>query len=255
MTPAQANCALVSQHQRGIKIPDHTTPPGAPPARRRPKQARSTFARDAILEAVARTLEASGKSGLTTQRVADVAGFSIGAVYQYFPNKEGLVEALAQRELKRLMSMMTKVLDKPAHFGTGVNARRMIRVMADFIGERPRLYGILRAEWTDAAPGSELALGMRQYFALISKALKSENPALGLRIASDEARFVLFRAISGVVLATSLERPDLLRTLAFEDQMVRLILGFIAFDVPPYDPARDPAAPDEPPSSTTGGKA
>ena len=35
---------------------------------------------------------------MTTQRVADIAGFSIGAVYQYFPNKEGLVEALALRE-------------------------------------------------------------------------------------------------------------------------------------------------------------
>jgi AcrR family transcriptional regulator len=184
--------------------------------------------------------------------VADVAGFSIGAVYQYFPNKEGLVEALAQRELKRLTAMMTKVLEKPAHFGTGVNARRMIRVMAEFIGERPRLYGILRAEWADAPAGSELAVGMRQYFALISNALKNENPTLGQRIATDEARFVLFRAISGVVLATSLERPELLRTPAFEDQMVRLILGFIAFNVTPYDPAEDAAAPDEPASSGTG---
>jgi AcrR family transcriptional regulator len=214
-----------------LKITENSIPPG----RRRPKQARSTFARDAILEAVARILESQGSSSVTTQRVADIAGFSIGAVYQYFPNKEGLVEALALRELTRLTSMMEKVLENPAHFGTGVNARRMIRVMAEFIGERPRLYGILRAEWADAPTHTELAQGMRNYFALISNALKNENPDLGERIASDEAQFVLFRAISGVVLATSLERPELLRTAAFEDQMVRLILGFIAFDVPPRD--------------------
>jgi AcrR family transcriptional regulator len=176
---------------------------------------------------------------VTTQRVADIAGFSIGAVYQYFPNKEGLVEALALRELTRLTSMMETVLENPAHFGTGVNTRRMIRVMTEFIGERPRLYGILRAEWADAPTHTELAQGMRNYFALISNALKNENPELGERIASDEARFVLFRAISGVVLATSLERPEWLRTAAFEDQMVRLILGFIAFDVPPRDEEAD----------------
>ncbi len=135
--------------------------------------------------------------------------------------------------------MMANVLEKPAHFGTGVNARRMIRVMSDFIGERPRLYGVLRAEWADAPANSELAQGMQRYFTLISNTLKNENPELGQRIATDEARFVLFRAISGVVLATSLERPDLLRTVAFEDQMVRLILGFISFDVLPYDPEPD----------------
>lgn len=199
---------------------------------------------------MARTLESHGSSGVTTQRVADIAGFSIGAVYQYFPNKEGLIDALALRELTRLTSMMEKVLEKPAHSGTGVNARRMIRVMAEFIGVRPRLYGILRAEWADAPAGSELAEGMRHFFALISNTLKNENPKLAQRIASEEARFVLFRAISGVVLATSLERPELLGTAAFEDQMVRLILGFIAFDVPP--PVLEEDADVEPPGEDAG---
>ncbi|CAG4889325.1 TetR/AcrR family transcriptional regulator [Paraburkholderia saeva] len=228
------HCVFIRQHQRGAKIRDQSNPPDTPPVRRQPKQARSTFALDAILEAVARTLESHGKAGLTTQRVADTAGFSIGAVYQYFPNKEGLIEALAQRELARLTRMMAATLEKPAHYGTGINARRMIRVIGEFIGERPRLYGVLRAEWADAPPQSELGIGMREYFAMISSSLRKENPYLGERIATDEARFVLFRAISGVILATALERPDLLRSVAFEDQMVRLILGFLNFDMTPF---------------------
>lgn len=200
--------------------------------RRRPKQARASFAIDSILEAAARTLEVHGKSGLTTQRVADTAGFSIGALYQYFPNKEGLIEALARRELDRLTLLMTNALADPAPFGQGINARRMIRALAAFIGDRPRLYGILRAEWSDAVPDSPIGDGTRRYFDLISDTLHNENPGLGKRIAADEARFVLFRAISGVLLATALERPDYLGTQAFEDEMVRLILGFIAHDLP-----------------------
>ncbi len=120
---------------------------------------RSTFALDAILEAVARTLESHGKAGLTTQRVADTAGFSIGAVYQYFPNKEGLIEALAQRELARLTRMMAAALEKPAHFGTGINARRMIRVISEFIGERPRSLWRAARRVGDAPPQSELGIG------------------------------------------------------------------------------------------------
>ncbi|QYD70378.1 TetR/AcrR family transcriptional regulator [Paraburkholderia edwinii] len=200
--------------------------------RRRPKQARASFALDSILEAAARTLEVHGKSGLTTQRVADAAGFSIGALYQYFPNKEGLVEALARRELDRLTELMSNALADAAPSGTGINARRMIRAMAAFIGDRPRLYGILRAEWSGAAPNSPIGEGLQRYFRLISDALHNENPDLGKRIAADEARFVLFRAISGVLLATALERPGYLGTRRFEDEMVRLILGFISHDLP-----------------------
>ncbi len=210
--------------------------PTTPTSRRRPKQARAEFALDSILEAAARTLEAHGKAGLTTQRVADTAGFSIGAIYQYFPNKDGLVEALARRELERLTAMMKEALAQPAPFGTGLNARRMIRAVAAFIGDRPRLYGILRAEWADAPPDTPIGIGMLRYFEMISSALNRENPELGKRIACDEARFVLFRAISGVVLATAMERPQYLGTDAFEDEMVRLILGFLNYELGPDTP-------------------
>jgi AcrR family transcriptional regulator len=205
--------------------------PNSTSERRRPKQARASFALDSILEAAARTLEVHGTSGLTTQRVADTAGFSIGALYQYFPNKEGLIEALALREIDRLTQLLTHALADPAPFGSGINTRRMVRALTAFIGDRPRLYGILRAEWSDAAPESRIGEGMQRYFELIATTLHHENPGLAERIAVAEARFVLFRAISGVLLATALERPEYLGTPAFEDEMVRLIVGFISHDL------------------------
>jgi AcrR family transcriptional regulator len=209
--------------------------PNSTSERRRPKQARASFALDSILEATARTLEVHGKAGLTTQRVADLAGFSIGALYQYFPNKEGLIEALARRELEQLTQMMEQALAEPAPAGTGINTRRMIRAVTAFVGDRPRLYGILRVEWSGAAPESRIGARMQRYFELISTTLHHENPGLGARIAAAEARFVLFRAISGVLLATALERPEYLGTRAFEDEMVRLILGFISQELPPAE--------------------
>ncbi len=48
-------------------------------------------------------LEKHGSRGLTTNRVAEVAGVSIGSVYQYFPNKEALVAALSDRYVERTM--------------------------------------------------------------------------------------------------------------------------------------------------------
>ena len=39
-------------------------------------------------------LASEGLDAVTTNRVAELAGVSIGSLYQYFPNKEALVAAV-----------------------------------------------------------------------------------------------------------------------------------------------------------------
>ena len=49
---------------------------------------------DTILQAAARVLAEEGLGRATTNRIAEVAGVSIGSLYQYFPNKLAIVRAL-----------------------------------------------------------------------------------------------------------------------------------------------------------------
>lgn len=64
--------------------------------RKRPLQARSQATVRAILEAAARVLARESLAGFNTNRVAEIAGISVGSLYQYFPNKEALVTALIE---------------------------------------------------------------------------------------------------------------------------------------------------------------
>jgi AcrR family transcriptional regulator len=57
---------------------------------------------DAIFEATIQLLVAGGIHQLTTTRVAERAGVSVGTMYQYFPHKESLVYALNERYLEAL---------------------------------------------------------------------------------------------------------------------------------------------------------
>ncbi len=65
-----------------------------PAPRKRPRQARSFATFEAILEAAARILESLGFAGFNTNAVAELAGVSIGSLYQYFPSKEALIVEL-----------------------------------------------------------------------------------------------------------------------------------------------------------------
>jgi AcrR family transcriptional regulator len=72
--------------------------------RRKAKQSRAHETVDAILEAAAQVLAKHGYAAATTNRIARVAGVSIGTVYEYFARKEDVFETLIQREMDALVA-------------------------------------------------------------------------------------------------------------------------------------------------------
>jgi AcrR family transcriptional regulator len=77
-------------------------PPGHLSPRKKPRQARSSATVDAIFEATIQVLLHEGIHRLTTTRVAERAGVSVGTMYQYFPHKQALLYGLNERYLDRL---------------------------------------------------------------------------------------------------------------------------------------------------------
>ena len=70
--------------------------------KKRPVQPRAKATVAALLDAAARILERQGYDGVTTNHVADVAGVSIGSLYEYFPNKQAIIAATLARELGKI---------------------------------------------------------------------------------------------------------------------------------------------------------
>ena len=77
--------------------------------RKTPRQARSVLTVDAVFEATLQVLLSHGLAGLTTTRVAERTGVSVGTLYQYFPNKQVLLHAVLERHLNRLAQAMEAV--------------------------------------------------------------------------------------------------------------------------------------------------
>ncbi|MEI1724384.1 TetR/AcrR family transcriptional regulator [Acinetobacter baumannii] len=83
-----------------------------PDPRKRPRQARSLATFEAILEAAARILETLGFAGFNTNAVAELAGVSIGSLYQYFPSKDALIVELIRRERAKLSNHIVEVIQQ-----------------------------------------------------------------------------------------------------------------------------------------------
>jgi AcrR family transcriptional regulator len=88
----------LTQHARALLEP-----------RKTPVQARSTASVSAILEATIQVLLDGGKDRLTTTRVAARAGVSVGTLYQYFPNKSALLQAVLKRHFSEITNAIEAV--------------------------------------------------------------------------------------------------------------------------------------------------
>jgi AcrR family transcriptional regulator len=76
--------------------------PGSLKPRKQPVQARSEATVLAIFEASIQVLLGAGYRKLTTTRVAERAGVSVGTLYQYFPNRQSLIRAVLERYLAEM---------------------------------------------------------------------------------------------------------------------------------------------------------
>ncbi len=76
------------------------TPQESP--RRKPKQERARESRDRILDAAAHLFAERGIPNVSTNRIADHAGMSIGSLYRYFADKDAIIEVLRTRLMRQL---------------------------------------------------------------------------------------------------------------------------------------------------------
>ena len=76
---------------------------------RKPRQTRSKVTVDTIIEAGFIAVATNGTSGTTTRHIADIAGVSVGSLYEYFKNKEEIYDAMAKSFVKEVLDMVKEL--------------------------------------------------------------------------------------------------------------------------------------------------
>ncbi|HSW11342.1 MAG TPA: TetR/AcrR family transcriptional regulator [Solimonas sp.] len=73
-------------------------------------QARAKATVEALLDACTRLLVDEGYEAVSTNRIAEIAGVSIGSLYEYFPNKQSIIAAALARTMREIVGEMTASL-------------------------------------------------------------------------------------------------------------------------------------------------
>jgi AcrR family transcriptional regulator len=196
-----------------------------PASRRRPKQRRARQTVEAILDAVVRILKREGAKAVNTNRVAEVAGVSIGSLYQYFPDKGAIFAALHQRHVEEIDRMIEKTLVQNASASLDELMRAMMEAMIEAHGRDPELHDALFAEVPQRADGSQdFATRVHGAFRL---AIASKTRKLGSEANLDKTVFVVTHMIESLSHGVVLRRPRGLSLTAAKEEAVRAVLAYL----------------------------
>ena len=197
--------------------------------RKSASQERSRLTVDALLEATARILVKEGYDKASTNRIAEVAGVSIGSLYQYFPSKEALVAAVIDRHRQEISQVTLNALVKVAGRPIGVAAREFVSVAIEAHRVDPRLHGVLAEQIPRVGRLENIEANLREGYALVRGYLEAHRDEIDVADL-DLAAFVLVTVVEALTHAAVLRRPDILsgeKARQFVDDVTRLVVGYL----------------------------
>jgi AcrR family transcriptional regulator len=192
-------------------------------------QERSRLTVDALLGATARVLLKEGYDRASTNRIAEVAGVSIGSLYQYFPSKEALVAAVIDRHTQNISEVTRNALVKAAALPIEAAAREFVSVAIDGHRVNPKLHGVLAEQIPHVGRLQNIEALQQEGYALVRAYLEAHRDEIDVADL-DLAAFVLVTVVEALTHAAVLRRPDILSDEIadrFVDDVTRLLVRYL----------------------------
>ena len=195
---------------------------------RKPKQARSWVRVNRMLDVAEALFVEQGYAAATTKQIAAEADVPIGTLYQFFPDKAAILEALAERYTNLLIERM-QVFETPEMIELPLEdyVKRFMEGIDAFFTESPG-YRATFIEITTAMPEVDQAgddLLMQAYKRILLKL----NDAL----TDDDCEaiaFLMIKAVGNLVWSASGQPPEFRQRLLLEAE--KLSLNYLKSYVP-----------------------
>jgi AcrR family transcriptional regulator len=192
-------------------------------------QKRSRATVDALVEATARILVREGFDKASTNRIAEVAGVSVGSLYQYFPSKEALVAAVIERHQQEIMQTVRAELAEVSTQPVEQAVRKLVAIAVKAHRVDPRLHRVLAEQIPRVGKLEKMETFSRENYSLFRTYLESHRDELGV----DDLELASFICVTSIEALTHNAVLHYSRTLSDEtmdaliDEAARLVTGYL----------------------------
>jgi AcrR family transcriptional regulator len=197
--------------------------------RKHASQQRSRATVDALVEATARILVREGFDKASTNRIAEIAGVSVGSLYQYFPGKEALVVAVIDRHDQEIMQVVRDALAEVESQPIKKAVRRLVSAAIDAHRVDPKLHRVLAEQIPRTGRLENVEAFNREAHTLFRAYLGSHSDELR-KLDLDLAAFVCVTSIEALTHNAVLHHSEMLSdeaVRALVDEATRLVVGYL----------------------------
>ncbi len=229
---------------------DATASGGGDAYRRRPRQSRGQKRVELLLDAAAEVIAESGIDAATAEAIALRARTAKGSLYQFFPNRDAVLAALALRYADEMRAIHERAFPMDPH-GLALERLidRIVRPLAEFHDRNPafrRVFATIDspADDTRSAPVRLRSQLFDSFVDRLDVLFAARNPKLP---AKDRRRVALISACVGQAVLARRSRATIAEKKPLLEDLKRLLVAYLA-------PVLDGEA-DTPDTPRGGGKA
>jgi AcrR family transcriptional regulator len=184
-----------------------------PATRRRklPAQKRSKITVELLLEATTRVLKKHGYAKADTNRIAEVAGVSIGTLYQYFSGKESLIAAVVERHVDELTDLAKVELANAAKLPIRRSIEQVVQFLVKAHSVDPELHRILDEQVPKLGRADHRRKNLEMLMAILANRYRYRQRRGELLVDDPElAAFMIVHLSEAIVHEAVYHRPELL---------------------------------------------
>lgn len=115
--------------------------------KKRPQQERSQQMVSTLIEATAKCISKYGLDAVTTPKIAEMAGVSVGSLYQYYDDKQALIEALIEQNTHSVVKEFQEYVIQIEAENLDEIVRKSIQYGFNLLGQSDRLFLEIAKNW------------------------------------------------------------------------------------------------------------
>ncbi len=195
--------------------------------RKEPRQERSRALVDALVEATRRLMAEEGVAAVTTARVAELAGASIGSLYQYFPGREALIAAVIDRKLESDLEELGPEIRRLRDAPLEAALEGLVDIAIRYYRDETPLYREMIAAMSQVDREAHVARTLEGFDRAIAWVLEPHRDALAPGLELPLAAWTLRTAWIACVREAAARRPDLFQDDRLGEQLEALARGVL----------------------------